>query len=91
LAEDGKVLAHGIRRMLEVNGMSVDMAYLGKEADLLIQRQYLAAVVPDIGFPGLGGFEVPRRLRARGSDLPVLLLTRVMIAIPISSKNTVKP
>jgi DNA-binding response OmpR family regulator len=31
--------------------------------------------VLDIGLPGIDGFEVVRRLRARGSHLPVLLLT----------------
>jgi DNA-binding response OmpR family regulator len=54
-AEYGKVLADGIRRILEVNSMTVDIAYSGKEADLLIQRQYLAAVVADISFPELSG------------------------------------
>ncbi|MGI4721391.1 MAG: response regulator transcription factor [Janthinobacterium lividum] len=36
---------------------------------------YVAVLVLDIGLPGLDGFEVLRRLRARGSQLPVLLLT----------------
>jgi two-component system OmpR family response regulator len=31
--------------------------------------------VLDIGLPGIDGFEVVRRLRARGSAIPVLLLT----------------
>jgi DNA-binding response OmpR family regulator len=29
----------------------------------------------DIGLPGIDGFEIVRRLRARGSNMPVLLLT----------------
>jgi DNA-binding response OmpR family regulator len=32
-------------------------------------------VILDIGLPGLDGFEVLRRLRAQGSDLPVVVLT----------------
>jgi DNA-binding response OmpR family regulator len=32
-------------------------------------------VVLDIGLPGMDGFEVVRRLRARGNAVPVLLLT----------------
>jgi two-component system OmpR family response regulator len=35
----------------------------------------MSAVVLDIGLPGIDGFEVVRRLRARGSMTPVLLLT----------------
>jgi len=34
-----------------------------------------AVLVLDIGLPGIDGFEVVRRLRARGSAIPVLLLT----------------
>ena len=35
----------------------------------------MTVAVLDIGLPGIDGFEVVRRLRARGSNLPVLLLT----------------
>jgi DNA-binding response OmpR family regulator len=35
----------------------------------------MSVAVLDIGLPGIDGFEVVRRLRARGSQLPVLLLT----------------
>ena len=54
---------------------SGDVARDGTQADAVLQRLKVAAVVLDIGLPGIDGFEVVRRLRARGDAVPVLLLT----------------
>lgn len=76
LVEDDAVLADGLARVLAGHGMAVDTLRSGTEADLALQRSQPADVlVLDIGLPGMDGFEVVRRLRARGSVLPVLLLT----------------
>ncbi|MGB9991828.1 response regulator transcription factor [Pseudoduganella rhizocola] len=76
LVEDDAVLADGLARVLAGHGMAVDTLRSGSEADLALQRGQPADVlVLDIGLPGMDGFEVVRRLRARGSTLPVLLLT----------------
>jgi DNA-binding response OmpR family regulator len=53
----------------------VDVVSNGTDADDVLKRQTMSAVVLDIGLPGIDGFEVVRRLRARGSMTPVLLLT----------------
>ncbi len=55
--------------------MVVDVLGNGSQADAHLQRGEVAVVVLDIGLPGMDGFEVVRRLRARGSTIPVLLLT----------------
>ena len=47
----------------------------GDDADRALQAREMTVAVLDIGLPGIDGFEVVRRLRARGSNLPVLLLT----------------
>jgi len=76
LVEDDAVLADGLARVLAGHGMAVEVLRSGTEADLALQRAEAADVaVLDIGLPGIDGFEVVRRLRARGSQLPVLLLT----------------
>jgi two-component system OmpR family response regulator len=78
LVEDDAVLADGLSRILEGHGMAVEVLGDGLLADQLLQRPDAAAIhvaVLDIGLPGIDGFEVVRRLRARGSALPVLLLT----------------
>ncbi|MYM27853.1 response regulator [Duganella sp. CY15W] len=76
VVEDDVVLADGLRRVLGSHGMAVEVVANGTQADQLLQRAVAAEIVVlDIGLPGLDGFEVVRRLRARGSAVPVLLLT----------------
>jgi DNA-binding response OmpR family regulator len=76
VVEDDAVLADGLSRALGGHGMQVEVVGNGAQADLLLQRAGVAdVVVLDIGLPGIDGFEVVRRLRARGSAVPVLLLT----------------
>lgn len=76
VVEDDAVLADGLRRVLGEHGMTVELLADGSRADLRLQHaETLDVVVLDIGLPGLDGFELVRRLRARGSHLPVLLLT----------------
>lgn len=76
VVEDDSVLSDGLRRVLDAHGMNVQVVADGGQADLLLRRPDIAEVVVlDIGLPGLDGIEVLRRLRARGSRLPVLLLT----------------
>ena len=75
LVEDDAVLADGLTRVLQGHGMLVDVVGNGTQADALLQHAEVAVAVLDIGLPGIDGFEVVRRLRARGSAIPVLLLT----------------
>ncbi|MDN4060143.1 response regulator transcription factor [Massilia sp. YIM B02769] len=75
LVEDDAVLADGLNRTLQAQGMQVEIARDGLQADALLQRNPPLVAVLDIGLPGIDGFEVVRRLRARGDATPVLLLT----------------
>ncbi len=75
LVEDDAVLADGLTRVLQGHGMQVDVLHNGTQADAMLQYAEVAVAVLDIGLPGMDGFEVVRRLRARGSAIPVLLLT----------------
>jgi two-component system OmpR family response regulator len=75
LVEDNPIISDGIARALHGHGMVVDVVNNGIDADTYLQRTEIAVAVLDIGLPGIDGFEVVRRLRGRGSQLPVLLLT----------------
>jgi DNA-binding response OmpR family regulator len=75
LVEDDPVLADGLIRVLQAQGMQLALARDGLGADALLQNGKYAVAVLDIGLPGIDGFEVVRRLRARGDATPVLLLT----------------
>ncbi len=75
LVEDDLVLADGIARILSGHGMAVEAVNNGEAADRALASREMSVMVLDIGLPGIDGFEVVRRLRARGGNTPVLLLT----------------
>lgn len=75
LAEDDPVIADGIGRALKRSGYAVDHVDNGIEADAALASQPYDLLILDLGMPRLGGIEVLKRLRARKSVLPVLILT----------------
>ena len=75
LVEDDAVLARGLAASLKLAGYAVDHETSGTDAAAIAESEPYALVILDIGLPGQSGFEVLRRLRARGSNVPVLILT----------------
>jgi two-component system OmpR family response regulator len=75
LAEDDPVLADGLTRSLHQSDYAVDCVGTGDQADHVLLAQNYDLVILDLGLPKLDGFEVLRRLRHRGSKIPVLILT----------------
>ena len=75
IAEDERSLSKALTVILEKNNYSVDAAYDGEEAlDYLSVGQY-DGVILDIMMPKMDGLTVLRRLRAKGNNIPVLMLT----------------
>ena len=75
IIEDDLVLADGLKNSLMQSGYAIDVANNGMDADSILAYQAFDLVVLDLGLPKLSGFEVLKRLRARGSRTPVLILT----------------
>lgn len=76
IAEDDQVLADGLLRSLRSTGAAVDHVASGADADAaLMTHSEFDLLILDLGLPGLHGLEVLRKLRARGSKIPVLILT----------------
>ncbi len=75
IAEDDQVLADGLLRSLRASGYAVDQVSTGTEADAALALHAFDLVILDLGLPKLHGFEVLQKLRARGSAVPVLILT----------------
>jgi two-component system OmpR family response regulator len=75
LVEDDEVLADGIRTSLEQNGHTPKVVTNGLEADKVLSAEHFDALILDLTLPGMDGSEVLRRLRERGSEIPVLVLT----------------
>lgn len=75
VVEDEAALQAQVKRDLEAQGYTVDATADGKEGLYLASEYPFDAAVVDIGLPGLSGLEVIRRLRSKGSKLPILVLT----------------
>ena len=64
-----------VRKALELEGYSVDIAQNGTDAVWLATENEYDTIVLDVMIPEPDGFEVCRRLRADGRWAPILLLT----------------
>ena len=75
LVEDDRVLADALSRALVQSAHAVDVVSTGEEADHALAPGIYDLAILDIGLPKLSGLDVLRRLRARKSTMPVLMLT----------------
>ncbi|WP_205192002.1 response regulator, partial [Burkholderia sp. LMG 13014] len=75
IAEDDSILADGLTRSLRQSGYAVDHVKTGVDADTALSMQTFDLLILDLGLPKMPGLDVLKRLRARNSNLPVLILT----------------
>ena len=75
VAEDEKDMNRLITRALEKEGYGVDSCFDGEEAMDYLESAEYDGVILDIMMPKMDGHQVLKKLRARGSNLPVLFLT----------------
>ncbi|SDI18501.1 response regulator [Pseudomonas panipatensis] len=75
LVEDDTALGEGVRTGLRQEGYTIDWLQDGSSALHALLGENFDVAVLDLGLPRLDGIEVLRRLRASGSNLPVLILT----------------
>ena len=75
VVDDEPAIAELVSTMLRYEGFEVEVAGLGREALRAVADNRPQLVVLDVMLPDIDGFEVQRRLRADGYDVPVLYLT----------------
>lgn len=75
LVEDHAELSRWIGKALQDARLTVEFAMDGADADALLHTQEYALVILDLTLPRMDGLDVLKRLRARGSKTPVLVLT----------------
>jgi DNA-binding response OmpR family regulator len=74
VVEDEQAIADLVRAYLKRDGFGVVWASSGEQAMEELSRHAVRLVVLDIGLPGIDGFEVCRRIRAR-TAVPILILS----------------
>lgn len=75
LAEDDPAIADPLSRALQREGYEVDVVGDGPTVLDVTRDKRIDLLVLDLGLPGMDGLEVCRRLRAGGTEVPVLMLT----------------
>ena len=75
LVEDDPMIGTSVQKGLRQDGFVVDWVTDGEAAELALASGVHDLMLLDLGLPKKGGLEVLRGLRARGRDLPVLLVT----------------
>ncbi len=77
LVEDEKNVAAFIRKGLEEEYYTLDVAEDGNEGLLVATSNEYDLIVLDIMLPGINGIELCRRLREKGIKAPILMLTAI--------------
>lgn len=75
VVEDQRDFAENIRKYLETESYSVDLAFDGESGLHQALLEDYALVVLDLNLPLMDGLEVCRQLRTAGRSMPILMLT----------------
>jgi two-component system response regulator QseB len=75
LVEDDALLASGLQSALARAHYTVEHVDDGQRAVLAIENSQFDLVILDLGLPRLDGTEVLRRVRSKGNEVPVLILS----------------
>lgn len=75
IVEDDPLLGDALTAGLKQRGFDPDWVKDGLAAEAALRVEPFAAVVLDLGLPGLGGLDLLRQERSRGNRVPVLILT----------------
>jgi DNA-binding response OmpR family regulator len=75
LAEDEKALSKVIIKILEKNNYTADAVYDGESALEYLDSGCFDAAVLDIMMPKMDGITVLKKIRAKGNQIPILMLT----------------
>jgi len=75
LVEDDERLGRVLKRLLEEDRHVVDVATDGESGLDFAESEGIEIVILDVGLPDISGLEVARRLRKRGTQAAILMLT----------------
>ena len=93
VVDDEETVAHFMRELLESWGLQAHCVLRGEAAVAAIQEDpgRFDAVVTDQAMPGMSGVELMRRLRDVRADLPVIVHTGNVDAMPAVGEGAARP
>ncbi len=75
LVDDEEEFANLLARRLETRGIQVVAVRSGEEAVSLVDQRVFDVAVIDLSMPGIDGIETLKQIKAKRSDIEVLMLT----------------
>lgn len=75
IVEDEKLLAEGLKTLLELRGFDVELVFDGESGADYAETGVYDLLILDVMMPGLDGFSLARRVRAKRVATPILMLT----------------
>ena len=73
--DDEEIIHDSLKRILGRQGHEVDAAFGAPEALELLSSQAYDLVITDLMMPEINGIQLMEKLRARGQEVPVLMIT----------------
>ena len=77
LVEDNRELSDWLARLLRKSNYTVDCLYNAEDADHAVASGDYDLIIVDLGLPVMDGMSLVKNIRARGQDMPVLILTAI--------------
>lgn len=74
IVDDEKLIVKGLKHSLEQNGFKVFVAYDGKQALDILNRQIIDFILLDIMLPEIDGITLCKQIRQK-SEIPIIILT----------------
>jgi DNA-binding response OmpR family regulator len=75
VVDDEEAVRDLLRDILEAEGHEVSVAGSGRDALALFGEAGFAAVLMDVGLPGMSGWELARAVRERDARIPLAIIT----------------
>ena len=75
IVEDEPKVVEFIKKGLEEQGYETEVAYDGQMGERLALKEKYDLIILDVILPNLNGYELCKRIREKGSMVPVLMLT----------------
>ena len=75
LIEDEPQVVEFLRKGLTEKGYETEVAYDGKMGERLASKEDIDLIILDVILPNINGYELCKRIREKGIQVPVLMLT----------------
>ena len=75
IIEDEKLLADSLEYLLRAKGFETEAVYDGESGEEYAELVIYDLLILDVMMPGLNGYQVARRVRAKRCSTPILMLT----------------